>query len=354
MKTSRHLFLLALSFSWQTVHGDEVTVSSLRESLDSQVVETRRAAALKLGSLKQLADPAFPDLAQATKDEDPVVAARAVQALTQNRSNRDGVVGVWLEALESPHASVRIAAAESIGRTRPRQIEAILGRLIQALEDDNPLVAVAVSNALARLDFRKYPEGKEQLVKAAKPLLQSEDSRIQSAGAGMLAWQKAGVEEALPILTHLLKSPSRRVRRDSIGSIQRFGPLAIAAVPAVLENLESLDEVDRQYAGRALLSIDPENAVTTLSEILQQSRVQLAREGAVRALALVDSEPARNAVANALRDRSANVRYFACHAILRSGKAGESAAENLRYILSKDRNSIVKELAGEALGILGQ
>ena len=341
-----------LTFGILSLTADEITVSSLRDSLSSPITETRRAAALKLGELKNLADPAFQELAKACKDTDPVVATRAIQALGQNRSNREEVVKIWQEGLESPHDSVRIASAESLGRLRPTDIQGFLDPLVAALDDGNRLVVVATADSIARLDFRKFPEGKERVAKASKTLLESADPMLQGVGAGMLAWQQTDVEAALPVLTNLLTSPSRDIRRNAFTSIQRYGTLAITMAPVLLACLESAHEHDRSNAGRALLSVDPENAVASMAEVLKKSNVQLAREGAVRALQSSNTDAARDAIAYALRDRAANVRFFACNAILRSGRAGEAAAENLREILRNDRSSMVKEVAREALEVL--
>jgi len=352
MKTFFQTMLMAVIGIGGQLHADEVTVDSLRESLQSPSVETRRAAALKLGLYRQHLEAALPELIQATKDPDEAVACRAIQTLTYLRGHQEQLLPALLNAFHSKFPSVRIAAAEAMSRLQFNDQETAFSGLLHALQDQHPIVIAAVARTLGRLDLRKVVGAQERLLNAAKPHLKSSDERILGGVAGMLAWQKTAPELALPVLVNLLDSKSRRVRREALSSVQRYGELAKEVAPIILLQMEKTDEHHRHHSGRTVLSIDPENGEAALIEVLQKSRVQLAREGAVRTLAYQKTETAFDAIAGALRDHSANVRYYACLAIQRTGLSSDTAKENLRYILRHDRSSVVKTTAKETLDMI--
>ena len=331
--------------------SDPITIEALSEALKSSEVSTRRAAALKLGQIRAYSDEALEALGRATQDKDLIVASRAIKSLSYGFRNRDRQLEILLDVMKADNATVRIAALETLSRWN-RPAERLLSVYLKAIKEDNAAIRSHAARGIARLDLRKLPNAKAQILVAMEPLIQSEDYKVQLAGASVLGYHQLDADAALPVLIKLLDGPDRQTRREALTAIERFGELGKPAIEALLQHMESGDDHHRRTVGRSILRIDPENGVSLLSDVLKKSRSQHARAAVVEGLAtLLDSEDAYRSLVMALKDRSGNVRYYACMALRNFKKLDEEAVSNLRDVIQRDRSSIVRSTAKGTLEI---
>ena len=296
-----------------------------------------------MGQVRASSDEALEALGRATQDKDVIVACRAIRSLSYGFRNRDRLLDILLDAMKADNATVRIAALETLSRWN-RPAERLLPVYLKAIKEHNAGIRSHAARGIARLDLRKFPNAKAQILVAMEPLVQSEDENVQLAGASVLGYHQLDADKGLPVLIKLLDGPDRRTRREALTAIERFGELGKPAIEALLKHMESGDDHHRR--------MDPENGVILLSEVLKKSRSQHARAAAVEGLAtLLDSEDAYRSLVMALKDRSSNVRYYACMALRNFKELDEEAVGNLRYVIQRDRSSIVRSTAKGTLDI---
>jgi HEAT repeat protein len=127
---------------------ERIIVPAIARLLFDPDVDVCKTAAGTLQRFGPQAAAAVPSLARVTAQGDPEVRVAAMQALgALNPEDAVRAVRALLNALRNADADVRRTAAETLGRIGPLARDAI-GPLRQALQDDNPAVRRAASDAL--------------------------------------------------------------------------------------------------------------------------------------------------------------------------------------------------------------
>ncbi len=208
----------------------------------------------------------FPWLEGAATDPDAAVRLGALRALGQVHPAPRRSVATFLVGLDDPDPAVRVAAAEALARIGPDRIipPPRLVRLVEA--DPEPAVRLAAARALFMVDARAqinagaagsvhralltmladpdptHLPARYEIVEAIRRL--DPDSRIDAAPAMTRA------------LIPLVGSAERLSRRGAIEALERIGPPAREAIPALDRALRDDDPINRCLAGLALASIE--------------------------------------------------------------------------------------------------
>jgi beta-lactamase regulating signal transducer with metallopeptidase domain len=156
-------------------------------------------------ALASMGSPAFPALANALDDVDPIVrrnAAWAIGELTNmSRGERGGAVPKLVALLDEPDPWLRIAAAQALGELRdPRAFE----RLIASLGDSEWLVRDRVAWALSEM------KDKRAVNSLCTTLLSDANAKVRKTAAWALGEIKSGA--ALSSLKQALNDPEPGVR----------------------------------------------------------------------------------------------------------------------------------------------
>lgn len=144
--------------------------NALRALLSQPDVEGRRAAVLEIGAHSPLPTKAAELLIAPLHDEDVEVRALAAMTLLQNEFHAEAALMVLSDLLESEEAEERCLAAFLLGHSPVNQ-ELAESRLIQHLDEANPLVRLHVAEALLRLKT-----GNETAVKVLSDALLSDEA----------------------------------------------------------------------------------------------------------------------------------------------------------------------------------
>ena len=350
MRTLQICILLGQIVLYATA-SDPETIDALVQALNSSNISSRRAAALKIGQVRANTVEALEALGKAAQDSDEILACRAIGSLSNGFHNRERQMEILLSIAKSENLTVRIAAMETLSRWN-RPADLLIPAFLNAMKEESSAIRTYAAKGLARLDLRKLPNAKAQLLVAMQPLLKSDDYSPQLAGATALAYHQLDVQNALPILIKLLDGPDRQTRRDALTAIERYGELGKPAIEALLLHMEAGDDHHRRTIGRTILRVDPENGIYLLTEVLKKSKSQHARTSAVEALGtLPTSEVAFQSLSLALKDRSSNVRYYSCLALQNFPDLDDPTKVNLRHLARQDRSSIIRETALETLAM---
>ena len=274
------------------------------------------------------------------------------------------VITALIERLSDSNASVRRAAAQSLGNLHARRA---VSALITALGDKSREVRSAAASALGNLEDAKAipaltklmndesPEVREQAINAlsrfegevpAAPMLAAlGDSRaeIRARAADILG--NIGDRAAIPALTKLLKDPSADVRREALQSLSRFADAS--AGTAMLASLDDANPDVRASALQAVrsariamteatvLKLLADNSrdvrhqaveslrdqpllpaiVTALTKLIADDPSGDVKEAAVETLAEARNPAARDAIKGALNSPDARVRRAAAEAL---------------------------------------
>jgi HEAT repeat protein len=362
--------------------------SRLTEMLKDEDSSVRQAAASALGRIGPKARKSVPALTRLLKDKDPRIRASAAQALrgigpraadavpairalvkdreTQVRASAAGAlarispgaeatVPTLNKLLSDRDANVRDAAAHALGEVGRPAVPV----LIDGLKSGNPVFLQAVTNALGRIGAPAVPA----LIKT----LSNPSEKVLARQYAAIALTKINdnAKEIVSALTRALDDDNSVIRRSAAGALGKIGPAASAAVPRLIDlsRDESEDSSVREYAVRALTSIDPKNekVASTLISVLEDENAQV-REAAVEALLEVSlATPVSGAAKHdvptligQLKDANPMVRRSAARGLAEVGPAARSAGDALSQVLVDEREDTeVRKAAAAALGSIG-
>ena len=275
----------------------------------------------------------------------------------------EAAASTLLDLLSQPH--VRELAADALAARG----DAVIERLREPSQSDDPAVALAAIGTIGRIGSRKGTE-------ALLPLL-DERADIAIAAAGALA--RIGDPDAFPRLLRYTGHPHAAVRQAIVGALNAIGH---AEMPARIgELIESTDPFVRESAVRIAGYFGYDSTVDTLlartadaEEAIRAAAVEhlpfiedprvfdavqrglgdsvpRVRAAAARALARIDHRGAHDALLWALRDQDLWVRYYAARAL---GERGDEAAVRaLVNTACSDPAPHVRIAAFDAIGLLG-
>ena len=200
---------------------------ALRDALQSDQANTRRAAAQSLGVIGQDAKDAVPDLVRVAQHD--------------------------------PDHLVRIYAASSIGQIGPGATDAVEPLISLLRTEQDPQMIATIVQTFHALG---------PTAKAALPVLTAMAKDPECHARLMAAWAmcrigpegRAEAAALVPQLIVQLTDQTPNTRRFAADVLAEIGPAAEAALPALSAATEDQDPAVRRAAGRALEAIKPNPA----------------------------------------------------------------------------------------------
>ena len=212
----------------------------------------RARAADALGRIGPSAESAVGALVKCLKDSDSYTRTRAADALGEINRQPSFVVPAVVESLSDANAGVRFWAAESLGKFGARATIAITP-LLDHLEDPSRDVILSVARALDKI-------APQTVARKAVPVLvrnlRNESPDIRYGSAFCLGEIRQAHAVAVPALMSALDDPNPRVRMCAASALGEFATDAKAALPKLLGSLNDLDYDVRDHATNALKKID--------------------------------------------------------------------------------------------------
>jgi HEAT repeat protein len=185
-----------------------------------------------------------------------------------------------IRALKRQEVTERSIAAETLGRIRPKAIDAVPA-LIEALADTSPKVRTWVLVSLGEIRL-PYDKSIPAIMKAVK----DEDADVRTAALAALEKFGPRAAPAVPMLAAAISDVKSPVRDQTFSVLGRIGPAAKQALPALIEALDDRKFADsRESIAEALGGIggDAKEVVPALIELLSD-REERVRTKAVYSL----------------------------------------------------------------------
>ena len=259
----------------------KAAIPPLIRALEHERKGIREGAAHTLFLFGDEAKEAVPALIEALSDPEPSVRGRAALALGSIGPAAKTAVRKLIALLEDPRTDhdVRWDATRALGEIGP-EAEAALPVLLKALKGEDADAQVGASNALGAIGPRT-PEVIPALIEAVK---QKRNVRLRKGAARALGEIGGPAKGGIPALVEALydrdvtdKREKSAFRYDLLTALQRFGPDAKPAVPALMMILGEQDRTpDAQIVGvvvETLAGIGPgaAEALPLLREMRRQS-----------------------------------------------------------------------------------
>ena len=323
-------------------HAAPCLVEALTDRND--VVRAKAVEALgKIG--EAAAELAVPSLVRALHDRDSWVSALAAEALgemgtgegvvqglvralnhlnPQVRANSAEALGKLGVAAASARNALERAAGDDVGEVRSEAIRALgsLGpprtetaKLVrEALADPDPHVRIAAASAIG--SWEAPPEG---MLAELLPLLHDPNEQVRARVCELLSKQESVLEQVVEGLCSLLTADdSIWVQTAAAMALARIGPRAAVAGPTLLRASQTGEAGLREQAMRALVMIQPPEAIEAFEFGLSDGAVEVrlvASAGWIKAATVPAS--VGPILVEALRDPEPQVRANAAYALSR-------------------------------------
>jgi HEAT repeat protein len=337
---------------WET-KDPRVVVELLVAALEDSHVQVRTYAAVGLGIIKDLR--AVESLVRVLEDDDAQVRICAARALGNIKDPE--AVEALVAALKNDEAGVRRVAAVELGLLSAKEVKGrrVLEALVAVLEDDQAQVRSCAAMALGNI---KDPRAVEPLVAR----LADDDAQVREATKNALGQIKD--PRVLEALVVALRDDDETVRDGAAEALGRIkGPLAVEPLVAALN-----DHQVCEVAARALKRLgwqpvnDVQRLVLAVAERQWEEVVGLvAVKGRYHSMTgfSTQSSAAVEALAEALRDKSATTRQGAVKAIGEIGREGRRRRRHVPQAVDalvaalRDNNATVRLSAATALAEIG-
>jgi HEAT repeat protein len=264
------------------------------------------------------------------------------------RANEEAAIRSFIGMLERrENTRIRVLATTALANLGPRA-RAAVEPLRVALDEEDLQVRIGAARALWQIE-RQFD------TKLLLALAQGE----QGYGSLMEVWKDLGPEAqaAVPGLLQALQSPDETMRRCATIVLGHMGPsiLAKEALWALAARLKDGSTAVRRGAARALGNMGPKaaEAVPDLVEALQDIDTDTRVEAAS---SLGNIGPAASSAAphlgRAVKDAEPPVSRTAAYALGRIGPAAKAAVPDLIVAL-KHKDQFTRSNAAQALGRIG-
>jgi len=265
------------------------------QQLYSPDAAVRGMAAVRLGQMGDLAQPAIPFLLSMLDDSVSLEWERTSTESPLEHARRV-LMGLYKEQRTSPGKE----AALALGRLCTKAIPPLL----EALKHQDPNVRVNAAIALSRI-------GDTAAVPALLPLLKDPEARVRAQAARSLG--ELGDRRAAQPLVEALRDPEVEVRKEAVRALGELREPE--TLGAMLEALKDLPPV-RDAAERALLEVRDPRAVEPLILSLRHRSEEVRRISA-RLLGAIGDRRAVRPLILALKDPASDVRFEATRALQR-------------------------------------
>lgn len=232
----------------------KMAVNALTQALNNNQAIIRYQAAMSLGYSGAWARPAVPKLASMVRDRSSWETRKAV-CFALGWAGRDekmipdmAALTALVDGIDDPSKEVRMEALQGLinlgapaSGSNIAQMKTLLERRLKA--DKDKAVVIWVRIAMMRLDEKLINE--ENLTIIAK-LLKDQDIDIATQAARALFYIGRESKSKLSELVEALQHDDPRMRLQVVQTIERIGPAAERAVPA----LQVLSEKDKEESIR--------------------------------------------------------------------------------------------------------
>lgn len=317
----------------------------------------RYAAAYSLGKIGAASGPVDSALTASAKSDDPFLALMAAWALSQlhpdDRAKLTQSVDAIVAALKSDKPELRAAGARCLVESNrtAEAAEVAAPHLAAGLKDADPVVVASALDAIAAMGEKAVPR--------ATKALENPEVRLYAARVLQRIGPKA--EAAVPALTTALSVDDPEFKREAQYALAMIGAPAAVATPELIKSLTSSDEDVRNSATFALGSIGQgaKDAVPALTQALS-SEDQFTRFGA--AWALVHIAPPDTAhlakllpvLIEGLSDDAEEVRLGAADTLAQIGPAAKAALPALQKARAGQHPEIVEAVDRAIAAINGK
>ena len=219
---------------------------------------------------------------------------------------------IFLERLLDPDKDVRVAAALQLGQSADRTSVALAALIAAIRIEPDPFVRETLTWAIAKFGDRAIPPMSDMLADT--------DFVVRHQASHVLG--KIGTPDTVPFLIGALADPHASVRFKSALALGEIGePRAIPYLISLLGD----ENVEVQSITNAALDQLGDAAVAPLCACLSNPRA-LVRRQAAEILGMISNRQATSALADALHDVDADVRFAAISALHDIGGPGAWAA----------------------------
>jgi HEAT repeat protein len=350
-------------------------VPALEAALGSRDAEVRYRAASSLAAFGSAASKTVPALLSILKAEDgvdhagrattpapardPVVAVvGALGQLAPASPRAEEAVAALLKVVRSSDAVRRAAAVAALAGFRPD--EAVMAAVTNSIQDRHESVRVASLRVVGDLGL-KAPFAAPKVLAAA---LDDESADVRASAAGALAHVGLGIDPFLPTMVmHAEQDPDARVREAFVLALQELGPRAIttAAVPDLTAALGSRVAHVRIAAAIVLERLGPpaHAAIPALIRAIRAPVVPAdspnARFRAQDLDPMTGQVPGTPPVSGRTKDTRAEQQYWMIEALGRLAPNSAMVRESVAVLLEvlKPEESDVSTAALAALGKFG-
>ena len=196
-----------------------------------------------------------PWLTDAARNPDARVRSLAFSTLGYTLPVSKGAVRTLVAGLKDDDARARCDAADALGRFGPDAVTAAYA-LAEALRDGEPCVRLRAARALWRIGGKAREQAPPALLSlVAQAAVTNPPVRLDATDVII----KMGGEteaRALSSLLSLTDDEAPAIRREAIECLERFGPRARNAIPALERALGDEDRLVRCLAALALSEIE--------------------------------------------------------------------------------------------------
>lgn len=351
----------------------EPAVEGLRDLLDEEKENIRAEAAMALGRIGPASEPAIPALINLLGEESDRIRQEAAIALG---SIGPAAIAPLLDVTDHPNPVIRARAVEALGYV-PEQRGEALDAVLNRVRDEAPEVQAAALVTLARWE---PPE--ESLAAALEESLRHEVEAVRVSAVNLLSGRPQLLAGRIPVLDSLLTHEDEGVTRHAAFLLHLLGP---DAAPILVDALrrdgsridqiaEALALIGRPVAGPIAEATEDPDPRVRRGAALALGQIRPPAPGTVPRLTagLNDPDPdARSAFLSAigalgprasgalpivralLENESALVRYDAIATLHRIAPRDERLPGDLGSILDRDDDPSIQRLAIETLRAIG-
>lgn len=287
------------------------------------------------------------ELGEALKGTDPAERLAAVEALHKLGTGAAPAMVPLAEALKDEVPGVRLAAAETLGKFGARARTTAATALVEALQDPDPRVRLRVAQALWAVDRRG-----DLVVPVLQGLLQTDDEEIRTTVLNHLGSMGAEDRGAVRALGAALADPA--VARRAATMLEKLGPAATDAVPALTTALKSPDRETRSLVVQTLRKMGgAEGVVAALLTGACDADDQVAGTAFTALREAKTTKSDVPALAAGLKAESPRVRIFAAQALGKLGPDARDVVPALAEVVQKEEDRQARLEAVHAIGAIG-
>jgi HEAT repeat protein len=256
--------------AWQLGQkGATGSVPLLIGALGDSSSAVRANAAASLWKLGAPSKPAIPALRKALDDSSAAVVGNAAGALRALDVPKAELLPAYQRLLTRPDCESRVTGVKGlVGEVPPTKL------FDHAWECGEDAASDADVKRDAREALREILDRRDRvLVPRVLEVLEIPRNRDKSDLVSHIVQLKPPVQEAVPVLTELIADRNEYTQKSAIDGLGRLGPVALPAVPALIECLHSKAPLDaRESAAEALGRIGPKAAKTAVPALIKAAQ----------------------------------------------------------------------------------